>query len=138
MPVALLALVRVEVRIPSPLIRVQIFRHRAFVVDNVVLFFSMIAFVPVFFFASVYSQVSLHYKPSKAGLYLLIFFAGFAPAAQVGGRMLDSGGARRSVILGSAVATAGVGLLLGTASTARHRLVWALAHPGGRPGVDGT
>jgi len=75
-----------------------------------VLFLSMIAFIPIFFFASVYSQVSLGYDASNAGLYLLVFFAGFAPAAQVGGRMLDSGGARRPVVLGCAVGTAGFGL----------------------------
>jgi hypothetical protein len=108
-----------------------------------VLFFSMIAFVPVFFFASVYSQVSLGYNASKAGLYLLLFFAGFAPAAQIGGRMLDRAGAKRPMVLGCALATvgfalwahslihlslgaqwpyilmsgAGIGLLLGPAST---------------------
>jgi hypothetical protein len=70
----------------------------------------MIAFVPVFFFASVYSQVSLGDDASEAGLYLLIFFAGFAPAAQVGGRMLDSRGAKRPLILGSALAAAGFAL----------------------------
>ena len=52
----------------------------------------MVAFVPVFFFASVYSQVSLGYDANNAGLYLLVFFAGFAPAAQVGGRILDTRG----------------------------------------------
>jgi EmrB/QacA subfamily drug resistance transporter len=139
----LVLFVFVEARTPTPLIRMQVFRDRAFAVDNAVLFFSMIAFVPVFFFASVYSQVSLHYDASQAGLYLLVFFAGFAPAAQVGGRMLDRGGARRPVILGCALAAvgfalwawkvtdlslsaqwpyivlagAGVGLLLGPAST---------------------
>jgi EmrB/QacA subfamily drug resistance transporter len=135
--------VRVELRMSNPLINVRIFRDRAFVVDNAVLFFSMIAFIPVFFFASVYSQVSLGYGANKAGLYLLVFFAGFAPAAQIGGRMLDAGGARRPMILGSALSTvgfalwawkatelslgsqwpyiviagAGIGLLLGPAST---------------------
>jgi MFS family permease len=102
--------VRVEARTEYPLIRVQVFRDRAFVVDNAVLFLSMIAFVPVFFFASVYSQVSLGYDASNAGLYLLVFFAGFAPAAQVGGRMLDAGGARRPVVLGCALATVGFAL----------------------------
>ena len=48
--------VRVEANTSYPLIRVRIFRERAFAVDNGVLFFSMIAFVPVFFFASVYAQ----------------------------------------------------------------------------------
>jgi EmrB/QacA subfamily drug resistance transporter len=126
-----------------PLINVSIFRDRAFVVDNGVLFFSMIAFVPVFFFASVYSQISLGDNANSAGLYLLVFFAGFAPAAQIGGRMLDAGGARRPMVLGSALSTvgfalwaakltdlslgaqwpyivmsgAGIGLLLGPAST---------------------
>jgi EmrB/QacA subfamily drug resistance transporter len=102
--------VRVEARTAYPLIRVQVFRDRAFVVDNAVLFLSMIAFVPIFFFASVYTQVSLGYDASDAGLYLLVFFAGFAPAAQVGGRMLDRGGARRPVVLGCALATVGFAL----------------------------
>jgi EmrB/QacA subfamily drug resistance transporter len=108
--VVLAIFVGVEARTRIPLIKVKIFRDRAFLVDNGVLFFSMIAFVPVFFFASVYSQVSLDYSPSNAGLYLLVFFAGFAPAAQIGGRMLDEGGARRPMIFGSALAAAGFAL----------------------------
>lgn len=132
-----------QLRTPVPLIKVRIFRDRAFLVDSVVLFFSMIAFVPVFFFASVYSQVSLGYDANSAGLYLLVFFAGFAPAAQIGGRILDSRGARPALLAGSAIgaigfalwamkltdlrlgsqwyaivlAGAGIGLLLGPAST---------------------
>jgi EmrB/QacA subfamily drug resistance transporter len=102
--------VRVEARTEYPLIRVQVFRDRAFVIDNAVLFLSMIAFVPIFFFASVYSQVSLGYDASDAGLYLLVLFAGFAPAAQVGGRMLDAGGARRPVVIGCALGTVGFAL----------------------------
>ena len=57
----------VELLIEEPLVQVRIFASRAFVVDNVVLFLSMIAFVPAFFFASVYSQVSLGYDANKAG-----------------------------------------------------------------------
>jgi predicted MFS family arabinose efflux permease len=102
--------VLVEARTESPLIQVRIFRDRAFVVDNAVLFLSMIAFVPVFFFASVYAQLSLGFDANQAGLYLVIFFGGFAPAAQIGGRLLDARGARGTVILGSAVATAGFAL----------------------------
>ena len=141
--VILAVFVRVELGTEPPLIRVRIFEGRAFVVDNLVLFFSMSAFVPVFFFASVYSQVSLGDDANGAGLYLLLFFAGFAPAAQIGGRMLDRRGAKRPIVLGSALATvgfalwghsvthldvgaqwpyilmsgAGIGLLLGPAST---------------------
>ena len=93
-----------------PLIKVRIFKDRAFFVDNAVLFFSMVAFVPVFFFASVYSQVSLGYDANNAGLYLLVFFAGFAPAAQVGGRILDKRGAKPAIVLGSALGAVGFGL----------------------------
>ena len=100
----------VEMRTRIPLIKVRIFAERAFLVDNIVLFLSMIAFVPVFFFASVYAQLSLGYDASQAGLYLLTFFAGFAPAAQIGGRMLDSGGARRPVIIGCALSVVGFAL----------------------------
>jgi predicted MFS family arabinose efflux permease len=132
-----------ETRVETPLIKLRIFRDRAFLADNGVLFFSMIAFVPAFFFASVYSQAALGYDANRAGLYLLMIFAGFAPAAQLGGRMLDRRGAKRPMVLGSALgcvgfalwaskldhlslgaqwpyivmAGAGIGLLLGPAST---------------------
>jgi EmrB/QacA subfamily drug resistance transporter len=102
--------VLVEARTESPLIKVRIFRDRAFVVDNAVLFLAMIAFVPVFFFASVYAQFSLGFDANQAGLYLVIFFGGFAPAAQIGGRVLDARGARMPVIVGSAVAATGFAL----------------------------
>lgn len=105
--VVLVIFVLIEMRTDVPLIKVRVFRDRAFSVDNLVLFFSMVAFVPVFFFASVYSQVSLGYDADNAGLYLLVFFAGFAPAAQVGGRILDQRGAKPAVVAGCALATAG-------------------------------
>jgi EmrB/QacA subfamily drug resistance transporter len=139
----LVVFVLVETRTRVPLIKVRIFKDRAFTIDNAVLFFAMMAFVPLFFFASVYSQVSLGLDAGGAGLYLLIFFAGFVVAAQIGGRMLDRGGAKRPVIIGCVLgavgfylwgskltdlsesaqwpyivlAGAGIGFLLGPAST---------------------
>lgn len=108
--VLLVIFVIVEARTAVPLIKVRIFRDRAFLVDNAVLFFGMMAFVPVFFFASVYGQLSLGLDANGAGLYLLIYFAGFATAAQLGGRLLDSVGAKLPVILGCAIAAAGYAL----------------------------
>ena len=105
--VVLVVFVLVELRTPVPLIKIRIFTDRAFAVDNAVLFFSMVAFVPVFFFASVYSQVSLGYDANSAGLYLLLFFGGFAPAAQVGGRILDDRGAKPAIVAGSALGAVG-------------------------------
>jgi EmrB/QacA subfamily drug resistance transporter len=107
----LAAFVAFELRVKDPLIRVRIFADRGFAADNVVLFLLMIPFIPLFFFASLYSQISLGYDASNAGLYLLIFFAGFAISSQIGGRILDRRGARPAVILGCAVAAVGFGLL---------------------------
>jgi MFS family permease len=87
--VLLLVFYLVEVRTPSPLIQLSIFRSGAFRVENMVLGVAMTAFVPLFLFASEYAQIALGKSPSEAGLYILYFFIGFAVAAQVGGRMLD-------------------------------------------------
>jgi len=134
---------RLEARTASPLIEVSIFRIRAFFVENMVLAITMLVFVPVFFFGSEYAQISLGKSPSGAGLLLLYFFIGFVIAAQIGGRMLDRGGAKRPVVIGCALgavgfwlwarkvtgldfgaqeidiilAGAGMGLMLGPAST---------------------
>jgi MFS family permease len=54
-----------------------------------------------------YAQISLGESASETGLYLLIFFAGFATASQWGGKILDRVGARPAVVLGCAVAAVG-------------------------------
>lgn len=141
---ALLALfVLYQLRTTDPLIQMRIFAQRAFAADNAVLFLMSAVFVPLFFFASVYAQASLGYSSSEAGLFLLVFFGGFATAAQWGGRILDSKGAKPAVALGCilsalgfwlwgqqlpdmdfsnqwyylALAGAGMGLVLGPVST---------------------
>jgi EmrB/QacA subfamily drug resistance transporter len=103
----LAAFVRYELKVENPLLRLSVFRDRAFAIDNVVLFFLMIPFVPLFFFASMYAQISLGESASETGLYLLIFFAGFATASQWGGKVLDRVGARPAVVVGCAVAAVG-------------------------------
>uniref|UniRef100_A0AAU3IAP7 MFS transporter n=1 Tax=Streptomyces sp. NBC_01393 TaxID=2903851 RepID=A0AAU3IAP7_9ACTN len=97
----------------QPLVNLAVFRDKAFTVDSLVLFFAMLAFVPVFFFASVYAQVSLSASPNQAALYLLYFFAGFAIASQWGGRMLDRQGARRPMKIGTIVGAVGFYLWAG-------------------------
>ncbi|MGW2048479.1 MFS transporter [Streptomyces sp. NPDC001858] len=104
---------RYELRSAHPLVKLAVFRDRAFVVDSFVLFFAMLAFVPLFFFASVYAQVSLSASPNQAALYLLYFFAGFALASQWGGRILDKRGARPAMKLGCAVGAVGFALWAG-------------------------
>jgi EmrB/QacA subfamily drug resistance transporter len=102
--------IAVERQTTSPLIAVTIFRIRAFSLENLVLMIAMMAFIPVFFFASEYAQISLHKSASQAGLFLLYFFLGFVVAAQIGGRILDREGAKRAVVVGCALAAVGFGL----------------------------
>jgi len=101
------AFVRFELRAEHPLIQLRIFADRGFRVDNAVLLLMSACFVPLFFFGSVYSQIGLGYDASNAGLYFLIFFGGFAAASQLGGRLLDSRGARIPVVVGCLVAAVG-------------------------------
>lgn len=70
----------------------------------------MPAFVPVFFFASVYAQVSLSASPTQAALFLLYFFIGFGLASQWGGRILDKRGAKPAMKLGTALGAVGFAL----------------------------
>ena len=55
----------VEMHTPSPLIQVSIFRIRPFLVENLMPGVAMMAFVPVFFFASEYAQISLGKTASR-------------------------------------------------------------------------
>ncbi len=108
---ALIALfVAVELHTESPLIAVSIFRIRPFAMENLILMISMMAFIPIFFFASEYAQISLRKSASEAGVFLLWFFVGFVVAAQIGGRMLDREGAKRAVVIGCAIAAVGFGV----------------------------
>jgi len=102
-----------ELRIEQPLLRLKIFRDRGFSVDNIVLGCMSVAFIPFFFFASVYAQTSLGESASEAGIYLLYFFIGFVVMAQIGGRILDRRGARLAVVTGTALGAVGFYLLAG-------------------------
>jgi len=110
----LVAFVLYELRIENPLIQLRTFRDRAFAVDNAILFLLMIPFIPMFFFASMYAQISLGESASETGQYLMIFFAGYVIASQYGGKLLDRVGARPAVVLGSAVAAVGFFLWAGS------------------------
>ena len=112
----LAAFVRFELRTDDPLIQIRIFKDRGFASENAVLFIMMICFIPLFFFASLYAQIGLGDGASEAGLYLLIFFAGFATATQVGGRILDKRGAKPAVVPGAIIAAVGFYFWAGTLS----------------------
>jgi EmrB/QacA subfamily drug resistance transporter len=105
--------VRYELAVKQPLLRLSIFLDRAFAADTLILGLMSIVFVPFFFFGSVYSQVALGKNSSQAGEYILWFFIGFVIAAQIGGRMLDRRGVKPAVVIGAAVGAVGFYLLAG-------------------------
>ena len=100
-----------ELKIELPLLQLRIFEDRGFAADNLVLGLMSIAFVPFFLFGSEFAQIALGKNASQAGLFLMYFFLGFVIAAQIGGRMLDKGGAKRPVLIGSVVSAIGFYLL---------------------------
>jgi EmrB/QacA subfamily drug resistance transporter len=120
------AFVRFELRTPTPLLRLKIFRDRGFAADTAALGLMSIVFVPFFFFASVYSQVSLGKNSSQAGVYLLYFFLGFVILSQIGGRMLDRRGARPAIVLGCAISAVGFYLLAGKVTDLSLNHQWLL------------
>ncbi len=108
-----LAFVRRELRVNDPLMDLRSLRRRAFAADTAVLALLSVVFVPFFFFASLYARISLGETATNAGLYLLCFFAGYVVMSQLGGRILDRRGARRPIVLGSAMSAVGFSLLAG-------------------------
>jgi MFS family permease len=100
----------VERHTASPLMEIRIFAIRAFAMENVILGIAIMSFIPVFFFASEYAEISLAESAKKASLVLLYFFIGYVVAAQIGGRMLDRIGAKRPVVLGCVIAAVGYAL----------------------------
>jgi EmrB/QacA subfamily drug resistance transporter len=116
----------VELHTEAPLMNVRIFRNQTFLVENIILGIAMMAFIPVFFFASLYGQIALGEKATTSSLLILYFFLGFVSAAQIGGRMLDRIGARRPVVLGCALAAVGYFLWAGqvTGLRAGSQVIW--------------
>jgi EmrB/QacA subfamily drug resistance transporter len=132
----LIVFARVEPRTESPLMNLSIFRNRVFTVDNIILAIAMVAFIPVFFFASEYAQIALAENASQASLTLLYFFLGFVVAAQIGGRMLDRGGAKRPIVLGCALACVGFALWAGRVTTlSMGQQVWCIVLAGAGMGL---
>jgi EmrB/QacA subfamily drug resistance transporter len=126
----------VQLRTESPLMEVKIFRIRPFLVENIVLGISTLVFIPTFFFASEYAQISLGKSASQASLVLLYYFLGFVVAAQIGGRMLDRIGAKRPVVLGCVLSAVGYGLWAGKVTgLSLGSLVWFIVLAGAGMGL---
>ncbi|QIQ06045.1 MFS transporter [Streptomyces liangshanensis] len=112
----LVRFVGLERRTPMPLVNLEVMRDRGFAVSTLAMFFASVAFISVFFFLSVYGQVSLRLPVGDTGLLLLKFFIGFAVAARLGSARFDRHGARPVVLMGGVVGTVGFLWLARTAT----------------------
>lgn len=98
---ALIALIAVELRHPSPMIDMRLFRNRAFTLGSMGMFltFSTLAITPVML--PFYLQGVLNYSPRLAGLILaptMLMLGLFGP---IGGRIADKFGSRWPTTVGA-------------------------------------
>jgi EmrB/QacA subfamily drug resistance transporter len=105
--ILLAAFIGFERNRPAPLVRLESFKERGFSISVLATLFSSMAFVPIFFFLSVYAQISLGLDVYQSALLLLEFFIGFVLASNYGGRLFDKRGARRPIIIGGAASAIG-------------------------------
>lgn len=90
-----------------PLLRIRAFEERGFSLSTLAVLFSSIVFVPLFFFISVYSQISLGLSVTSSALPLLEFFIGFMIASRIGGGIFDKRGAKIPLTVGGAAGVVG-------------------------------
>jgi EmrB/QacA subfamily drug resistance transporter len=103
-----------ELRTHEPLVNLLAFRDRGFALSTLATLFSSIAFISVFFFLSVYGQVSLGLSATLTGVLFLKLFLGFVVASRFGSSMFDRVGARPVLAIGGALGVAGFGWLAAT------------------------
>jgi MFS family permease len=103
--------VLVELRSPSPLIRLGIFRLRSLASANTISLLVAGGLFGIFFFNTLYLQGTLGYSPLEAGLAFLPITLGVIVAAGLAARVAERIGVRPVLTTGLLVAAAGLGLL---------------------------
>jgi EmrB/QacA subfamily drug resistance transporter len=109
----LAAFVWVEARTAGPLVRLSIFRIRSLSVANFVLLLVAGGLFALFFFATLYVQQILGFKPLKAGLAFLPVTAGIVVGSGTAQFFVRKIGVRLNTIGGMVCAAAGLFLLSG-------------------------
>jgi EmrB/QacA subfamily drug resistance transporter len=105
----LAAFVAVERKTEDPLIDVNaMIANRPFAVDNLLTFLVFGPWLAVFFFGSMYFQISIGQKPTQAGFSILTMFYSFFVASRIGGGWMDKFGAKKPVSIGFLLGTIGM------------------------------
>jgi EmrB/QacA subfamily drug resistance transporter len=98
----------------EPLIDVRAMAaSQPFLVDCILTLLLFFTWLAVFFFGSIYFQVSVGQSPTRAGFSILTMFYSFFVASRIGGGMLDKTGAKHPVTLGFLLLAVGLWLWAG-------------------------
>jgi len=105
----LLAFVRWELRVSSPMLPMGFFRSRAFSAGNAAIFLAIGSLFCGVFFLAQFMQTGLGHGPLGAGLRLLPWTATLFFVAPVAGKLVDRFGERIFMTLGPLLQAAGMG-----------------------------
>lgn len=122
---ALAAFVARERRHPHPLLDLSILRDPGFSLDTLVVLVGRFALVGVTIFLAIWLQVDRGFSPLGAGLGLMPVVLTLLIATQIGGGLLDRGGARTPDALGTGAMA--LGFLLAVPALAAHSYPWLVA-----------
>jgi DHA2 family multidrug resistance protein len=101
--VALAAFVRTELRVPTPLLDLRLFRHRTFTNAVLVGWVAVLALFGAEFLMPLYLQVLRGHGAFDAGLVLLPLGVAAAVATPIAGRLYDRVGPRPLVVVGFSI-----------------------------------
>jgi EmrB/QacA subfamily drug resistance transporter len=91
----------------APLLPLRLFRSRAISVGNAVILLHGAAFIPTWYFLSLYMQNVLHYGALQAGLGFVPHTLSIIVGARLASRLLPRLGARLVIVIGAGLASAG-------------------------------
>ena len=104
----LIVFIYVERRTEGPLVRLEIFKIRSLAVANTVLVLVAGGLFALFFFASLYVQEILGFKPIKAGLAFLPVTVGIGFGSYTAQLLIKRIGVRANTIVGMVIAAVGL------------------------------
>jgi len=97
-----------ELRHPTPLLAISLFRDQGILVSSLILFTMQFAMNGLVIYGSVYMQVVLGYDAFKAGTRLLPMLLPIVVVVHIAGRLYDRVGIRTPALIGTGLATLGL------------------------------